>query len=115
VSWIEVWLSDVSAEQTRVSLAHIAHPDAHWTQFGPGAGGIGWDGGFLGLALHLETAANAPVESAEWMSSSEGLAFYRASGERWITADIASGNPPETAQTRGQSTITFYTGTSPSS
>lgn len=112
VSWIEVRLAEADADHTRVSLAHIAHPEEHWTQFGPGAVGIGWDGGFLGLALHIETGANAPAESAEWMSSPEGLAFYRASGEAWIAADIASGTPPEIATPRGQATIRFYTGES---
>jgi len=112
VSWIEVRLTEVGAEQTRVSLAHIAHPEAHWDQFGPGAVGIGWDAGFLGLAIHLATGSDAPAESEAWMVSEEGKAFYRASGEQWIAADIASGTPPETATPRGQSTIAFYTGES---
>ena len=113
VSWIEVRLRKESAEATRLTLAHIARPDAHWQQFGPGAVGIGWDGALLGLALHIETGVNAPAEAADWMTSPDGIAFYRTSGEKWIEADLASGTSPETAQTRGQTTIGFYTGVSP--
>ena len=113
VSWIEVRLREESAEATCLTLAHIARPDAHWQQFGPGAVGIGWDGALLGLALHIETGANAPADAAGWMTSPDGIAFYRTSGEKWIEADLASGTSPETAQTRGQTTIGFYTGVSP--
>ena len=112
VSWIEVRLREESAEATCLTLAHIARPDAHWQQFGPGAVGIGWDGALLGLALHIETGVNAPAEAADWMTSPDGIAFYRTSGEKWIEADIASGTSPETAQTRGQTTMGFYSGSS---
>ena len=112
VSWIEVRLTEIGAEQTRVSLAHIAHPEAHWNQFGPGAVGIGWDGGFLGLATHLATGADATADSLTWMVSDEGKAFYRASGHAWIAADIAAGAQAEDATTRGLATIAFYTGES---
>lgn len=114
VSWIEVRLWPAAADQTSVSLAHIAHPEEHWKTYGPGATGVGWDGGFLGLAIHLDSGSNAPVESEEWMVGEEGKAFYRASGELWIAADIASGTPAEEATTRGLATIGFYTGTTPS-
>ena len=53
VSWIEVRLAPVGSDHTRLSLSHIAHPDEHWDQFGPGAAGVGWDLSFLGLQLHL--------------------------------------------------------------
>ena len=29
--------------------------EAHWKQFGPGATGVGWDLGFVGMGLHLES------------------------------------------------------------
>ena len=39
----------------RFTLEHIAHvDDERWTEFGPGAVGVGWDSMLLGLVLHLE-------------------------------------------------------------
>ena len=37
-------------------LNHIARvDDERWAQFGPGAAGVGWDSGLIGLYLHLTT------------------------------------------------------------
>ena len=48
VSWIEVRLTEEGPDRTQLVLEHIAHvDDERWTQFGPGAVGVGWD---LGLA-----------------------------------------------------------------
>ena len=47
-------------ETTRRARAHVARVATSrrrfWDQFGPGATGVGWDGGMLGLALHLSSA-----------------------------------------------------------
>ena len=51
VSWIEVHLTPESDERTRFTLEHVAHvDDQRWTEYGPGAVGVGWDSGLLGLA-----------------------------------------------------------------
>ncbi len=62
-SWIEVRLVAESADRTRLELAHTAPIDDHWTEFGPGAVGIGWDLGLIGLFLHLATGA--PVDPVQ--------------------------------------------------
>lgn len=110
VSWIEVRLTEIDAEHTRLELAHIAYPDEHWDQFGPGAGGVGWDLSFLGMALHLETGRNIPAELASWGETPEAIEFMTQSGNAWIDADIASGEDEAVAQQRGENTISFYTG-----
>ena len=54
VSELEVRLTAAGAESTTLVLEHTAIvPDEMWDQFGPGAVGVGWDGGLLGLSLHL--------------------------------------------------------------
>ena len=59
VSWIEVSLTAQDG-RTRLRLEHIAHvDDERWTEFGPGAVGVGWDLSVLGLARHLETGADS--------------------------------------------------------
>src|SRR5262249_45802177 len=53
-SEVEVRLAPVGEGATRFELEHTAIvPDETWDQFGPGAVGVGWEGGFLGLGLHL--------------------------------------------------------------
>lgn len=113
VSWIEVRLTEVDDSHTRLELTHLAHPEEHWDQFGPGAVGIGWDLSFLGLATYIATNSDVPAEATEWGASSEAIAFMTKSGEAWIAADIAGGEDPEDAQRRGGNTISFYTGSSP--
>ena len=55
VSEIEVRLSPAGDEATVFELEHIAIvPDDRWAEYGPGAVGVGWDMGTLGLALHLQ-------------------------------------------------------------
>src|SRR5690606_32456886 len=54
VSWIEVRIEEEDDGQARFTLEHVAHVDDDmWTQFGPGAVGVGWDGALMGLALHV--------------------------------------------------------------
>lgn len=110
VSWIEVRVHEVDSEHSKLELTHIAHPDEHWDQFGPGAVGIGWDLSFLGLSMHLETGSNIPAELTDWGSSPEAIDFMTKSGESWIAADITGGEAEANAQRRGKSTIGFYTG-----
>ena len=57
MSWIEVRFT-AEGDRTRFELQHIAHvDDERWTEFGPGAVGIGWDLGLMGLAEYLRTGA----------------------------------------------------------
>lgn len=77
-----------------------------------GGGGVGWDLGLEGLRMHL-AGLDAPVEpeaAQAWMSSEEGKAFIRGSGEAWAKAHIASGADPEEAWAMAERTIAFYSG-----
>jgi uncharacterized protein YndB with AHSA1/START domain len=111
MSWIEVRLTEESAGKTRFELTHIAHVNDHWQQFGPGAAGVGWDGGLLGLAKHLESGEAVDPEAAmAWMMSDEGKQFSMLSAERWYEAHVASGEDPETARGMADRTAAAYTG-----
>ena len=84
--------------------------DDIWAQFGPGAVGVGWDLGVLGLAMHLVTGeANDAAEFAAWTASPDGVAFVAACSERWVDADIAAGADPSVARAAGARTKTAYT------
>ena len=111
VSWVDVRLSTVAAG-TRLELEHTAHPGPDWEQagFGPGAVGIGWDMGLLGLALHVTPGPVIdPTEAAGWLASDEGKAFVRGSSDAWCDADIAGGTPADAARAAADRTTDAYT------
>jgi uncharacterized protein YndB with AHSA1/START domain len=113
-SWIEVVLSPAGEGRTQFQLEHIAHVDDHWTEFGPGAVGIGWDMGLIGLYLHLTGGPMmTPEEGAAWSGSDEGRAFVAESSERWYEADVASGTDQADAKARADRTLAAYTAAPP--
>ncbi|TYB42237.1 SRPBCC family protein [Actinomadura chibensis] len=111
-SWIEVRLTPEPDGRSRFELEHIAHVDEDiWARFGPGAVGIGWDQGFLGLALHLRTGEDVRAAYGEaWAASDEGREFSRLSGESWYEAHVASGADQAAARASADRTIAAYTG-----
>jgi uncharacterized protein YndB with AHSA1/START domain len=110
VSWIEARLTAESDGGTRFELEHIAHVDDHWEQFGPGAVGIGWDMGLIGLTLHLSAGrAVDPQEAMAWAGSEEGRRFMTLSSEKWCEAHIAAGTDEAEAHAAAARTIAAYT------
>ena len=115
VSWLTLRLIP-QADGTRLELEHEAHPMPGFADvYGPGAVGVGWDGGFLGLSIHLcdPSAAKPPEADPAWPLSPEGKAFYGASAAAWGEADAASGTPADDARARAETTRKFYTGEGP--
>jgi uncharacterized protein YndB with AHSA1/START domain len=112
-SWIELRLAADPAGGTRFELEHIAHVDDEtWAQFGPGAVGIGWDLGLMGLALHVASGGE-PVDAAAvaaWQTSDDGIRFMTLSNERWAEARIAAGAEAAEAQAAAARTLAAYTG-----
>ena len=109
ISEVEVRLTPAGEGQTTLELEHTAVvPDEMWDQYGPGAVGTGWDGGMLGLALHLRGGS---VEDKEaWQLSDEGKQFSRLSSESWGEANRAAGADAETVARNVANTTAFYTG-----
>jgi uncharacterized protein YndB with AHSA1/START domain len=112
VSWIELRLTPAEDGGTRFELEHIAHvDDSRWAEFGPGAVGVGWDLGLLGLSRHLASGASVdPSESMAWLTSDEGRRFVTSSSEAWGEANAAAGEPEESARAAAQRTTAAYTG-----
>jgi uncharacterized protein YndB with AHSA1/START domain len=116
VSWIEVRLSPEPDGGTRFALEHVAHvDDERWAQFGPGAVGVGWDSGLLGLAGYLSSSGERiePSEAVAWMASEEGKQFFTLSSQRWCEASIAAGTDETQAREAAQRTTDAYTGAPP--
>ena len=83
LSWVEVGFSADGTGLARLTLTHTAHLSEHWDEFGPGAVGVGWELGLLGLALHLAQPAAPKPDEAAFAASPEGMAFITGSSEAW--------------------------------
>jgi uncharacterized protein YndB with AHSA1/START domain len=114
VSWVNIRLTGLSDGGTQLRLEHIAHvPDDLWDQYGPGAVGVGWNLGMLGLARHLATGETLDQkQGAEWPTTEEGRDFVSRTSEAWANASIAAGTPAAAARAAAGRTTAFYTGQS---
>jgi uncharacterized protein YndB with AHSA1/START domain len=107
VSELEVRLSPAGDDRTVFELEHTAVvPDDRWDQYGPGAVGVGWDMGLLGLALHLRGGSVGDPEA--WQLSAEGRDFAQRSSEAWGAANRAAGADSATAAQAVANTTAFY-------
>ena len=115
VSWVHVRLAQDEGG-TRLTLEHLIPKDEageeHWKQYGPGATGVGWDLGFLGLALHLDSGGEAIDQDKNnaWMASDDGKVFMRTSADHWREAHVKAGVDREVAGAMARRTADFYTG-----
>lgn len=110
VSWVEVRVLDDGAGRARLTLTHTALLSEHWNEYGPGATGVGWELGLLGLALHLADPDAPRPDEAAFAASAAGQAFIAGSSEGWERAAVAAGEDPGAARAAARRTTAFYTG-----
>src|SRR5262245_41757642 len=110
VSWLEVTLTAVDVG-TQLELAHEAHVDPElWSQFGPGAVGLGWDLALWGLGRHVESGeALDPTEGAAFATTPEGTAFVEQAARGWADSAIDDGDEPRSAREAAGRSVAFYT------
>jgi uncharacterized protein YndB with AHSA1/START domain len=109
-SWIELRLTPEADGGTRFELEHTMLADEHWAEFGPGAVGIGWEMGLMGLHLHLSSAAPADLaEVAAWAASADAVRFMTLSSGLWCEANIAGGENAADARAQADRTTAAYT------
>lgn len=117
-SWVTIELAAEGADSARLTLRHICPIDEKteefWDQFGPGAVGVGWDLGLLGLAMYLRSGQPVPREE-DFMKSDEGRRVTGLSNEGWHQASAAYGTDPDAASAAAARTLAFYTGDGPDS
>lgn len=108
ISEVEVRLTPAGDDATVLELEHTAIvPDEFWDQYGPGAVGVGWEGGLLGLSLHLQGGTiDDPVA---WQLSEEGRTYNTRSSEAWGEAHRAAGADEGDVARMVANTTTFYT------
>jgi len=108
VGEVEVRLSPAGEGLTRLDLEHTATVDPdRWTEYGPGAVGVGWDGALLGLGMHLGTGEGRPEDPAAWAMSAEGAQFMTGSSAAWGAAKGSRRDPGRSRQRR-RNTTKFY-------
>lgn len=94
---------------TELTLEHHVPEDDHWRQFGPGAVGVGWDMGLMGLGRHLASGeAVDPAEAMAWFGSPAGREFVTASAQAWGEAHAADGVDAEEARAAAERTLAAY-------
>jgi uncharacterized protein YndB with AHSA1/START domain len=107
ISELEVRLTSAGEESTMFELEHIAVvPDDAWAEYGPGAVGVGWDMGLLGLTLHLR--GGSVEDPIAWQLSDEGREFAAKSSSAWGAANEAAGADPAAAAKAVANTTAFY-------
>jgi uncharacterized protein YndB with AHSA1/START domain len=107
VSELEVRLSPAGDDATTLDLEHTAVvPDEAWDQFGPGAVGVGWDQGLVGLAAHLH--GESLGEPGTWPMSDEGRAFSARSSKAWGEANRVAGASDEAVARGVANSTAFY-------
>ncbi|MFW6599804.1 SRPBCC family protein [Propionibacteriaceae bacterium Y2011] len=115
ISWVTVRLTG-KGDDTTLELEHVARvadiPDEMWQTYGPGATGVGWDSGLLGLATYLSADGSGitPDQAEAWMVSDEGKQFARGSADAWAATHVAVGADPEAAARAADATWGFFTG-----
>lgn len=110
MSWLELRLAAQGEGESHFALTHVCPVDEHWRKYGPGATGVGWDLGLLGLSEHLSGRAISHEEAEAAFATPEGKAFVISSSESWRQADVESGEDPEKAEAAAKQTAAFYTG-----
>ena len=113
VSWVEVRLADDGVGRARLTLTHTVDLSEHWGQYGPGATGVGWELGLLGLAVHITRPTEPMPDEAAFAASPDGKAFIAGSSQGWAQAAVAAGTEPDAARAAARRTTAFYTGESP--
>lgn len=110
-STVTVEIDEIGSDRARLTLTHGGDVAGDfWQQYGPGATGVGWELGFLGLAQHLRTGTDVPAESTSWSTTGSARDFMAGSVDRWNRAVVAAGADETWAAEAGARTVAFYTG-----
>ena len=72
ISWVKARLAEDGAGGARFTLAHTALLSDHWAQC-PGAVGIGWEMGLLGMELRLTRPSEPKMDEATSTPMDRGL------------------------------------------
>jgi len=114
VSWVSVTVESVE-DGAQLSIEHEMGMgragEMHWSKYGPGATGVGWEFAVFGIDMYLLNDGQlTPKDIEKWSESSEGKAMIKSWANEWGKAHIVAGEAEETAMKMAQKTSKFYAG-----
>ena len=104
-SLLAVDLTPLDGGRAELRLRHTVPDNDHWTGYGPGATGVGWDLTLLGLAAFL---AGAEIDPAAVAASPEAQDCMRRSAAAWGRAHEEAGVPADVARDAADRTSAAY-------
>ena len=110
VSWVEARLGNDGPGRSRLAITHTTLVSDHWHRFGPGAVGVGWEMGLLGIELHLSRPNEPKLDGATFHTTRDGKALIFGSSAAWGRAAQVAGTDPDVARAAAQRTAAFYVG-----
>ena len=113
-SWVTVELrGEPGGDVTELQLRHTAPvSDGMWEEFGPGAVGLGWELGLVGLGLHVTTgSAVVAKQGMEWQTSDNARDFIARASDAWCETSVAFGTAPDAARAAADRVTAAYTAT----
>ena len=102
VSWVEARLCNDGTGRSRLAITHTALVSDHWHKFGPGAVGVGWEMGLLGMELHLTRPNEPKLDGATFHTTRDGKALIVGSSAAWGRAAEAAGTDADVARAAAQ-------------
>lgn len=91
VSRVTATIEETGPGTASLTVSHHSDTGEHWQEYGPAAGGCGWDAAFLGLRMLLESPATTLDDVTDVMSSPEGQRFVASAAEQWWLAHQRAG------------------------
>lgn len=86
VSHVHVKIEPADAATSQLTIRHTGEPGESWQQYGPAAGGSGWDAALLGLAILFDDADSTLDEVNRLFTRAEGATFVRRAIDAWSRA-----------------------------
>ncbi len=115
VSWVDLVLEE-AADGAALTLRHAADvaDSEHWSTYGPGAVGVGWELGLMGLSEYVAAGEGVSHDEFEaWGASPDGQALMTGAASGWGEADALVSGDPEASRAAAARTAAFYTGAPP--
>lgn len=109
VSWVDLALTSTGENNCQLRLQHQALAQGtHFSTYGPGATGIGWDLALVSLLHYIHTQET--LNEDEILASSSYKDFVSLAAKEWGNAAINAGFDQESSQTQVKACEEFYWG-----
>jgi uncharacterized protein YndB with AHSA1/START domain len=95
VSRVRAEIAEAAPGHVTLTVSHTGDNNDYWRQYGPAAGGSGWDAAFLGLAMTLADPTVTLDDVMAVAAGSTGESFIEPIAAAWAEAHRAAGAPAD--------------------